>query len=327
MTTLTTTIPPLRIVFAGTPEFAASALRALIESPYQPVAVYCQPDRPAGRGRKLRSGPVKQVALDNHIKVLQPLNFKSQESIDALAELKPDVLIVVAYGLILPQAVLDIPSYGAINVHASLLPRWRGAAPIQRAILAGDEETGITTMQMDKGLDTGAILLRRKCPILPTDSSVKLHDRLALLGAETLLATLHSLTANQLAPQKQDNSLACYAKKITVVEAALDWSLSAVELARWVRAFNPIPIAHCCYQGERYKVWRAVAVANDNSHDIATVCAVDKKGIDIQTGDGLLRIQTLQAPGKRALDVRDYLNGNVAITVGESFDDSSSTIL
>ncbi|MBL4851854.1 MAG: methionyl-tRNA formyltransferase [Gammaproteobacteria bacterium] len=313
---------PLRVVFAGTPEFAASSLRALVESPYQPVAVYCQPDRPAGRGRKLRSGPVKQVALENHINVLQPLNFKSQESIDALAELKPDVLIVVAYGLILPQAVLDIPRYGAINVHASLLPRWRGAAPIQRAILAGDKQTGITTMQMDKGLDTGAMLLCRTCPILPTDNSAKLHERLALLGAETLLETLNNLIENQLSPQQQDNSLACYAKKITVAEAALDWSLSAVELALRVRAFNPTPIAHCTYQGERYKIWRAEAVVNHNNHAIATICAVDKKGIDIQTGDGLLRIQTLQAPGKRALDVRDYLNGNVAITVGELFGDT-----
>ncbi|MBL1433491.1 MAG: methionyl-tRNA formyltransferase [Gammaproteobacteria bacterium] len=311
---------PLRIVFAGTPDFAASSLQALIESRYKPVAVYCQPDRRAGRGRKLRIGPVKHVALINNIDVFQPLNFKHQDDIDTLADLKPDVLIVVAYGLILPQAVLDTPTYGAINVHASLLPRWRGAAPIQRAILAGDAETGITTMQMDKGLDTGDMLLSKSCPILVSDTSATLHDRLAQLGAETLLDTLDALTKNQLVDKKQEDSLACYAKKIKVDEAALDWSLSATELALQVRAFNPVPIAYCFYQGERYKVWRAEAVVSDNVHDVARICAINKHGIDVQTGDGVLRIQTIQAPGKRALDVRDYFNGNAAITMGESFD-------
>ena len=312
--------PLLRVVFAGTPEFAAYSLRALIGSPYKPMAVYCQPDRPAGRGRKLRIGPVKQLAIDNCIDVFQPLNFKSQESIEVLAALKPDVLIVVAYGLILPQAVLDIPTFGAINVHGSLLPRWRGAAPIQRAILAGDNETGITTMQMDKGLDTGAMLLRRVCPILPADNAADVHDRLAVLGAKTLLETMDALSENQLSPQKQDDTLACYAKKIEVAEAALDWSLSALELAQRVRAFNPVPVSYCLYQNERYKVWRAESIASIRDQAVGTICAISKDGVDVQTGEGILRIQTLQAPGKRALDVRDYINGNTALAVGQSFD-------
>jgi len=284
------------------------------------MAVYCQPDRPAGRGRKLRIGPVKQLAIDNCIDVFQPLNFKSQESIEVLAALKPDVLIVVAYGLILPQAVLDIPTFGAINVHGSLLPRWRGAAPIQRAILAGDNETGITTMQMDKGLDTGAMLLRRVCPILPADNAADVHDRLAVLGAKTLLETMDALSANQLNPEKQDDTLACYAKKIEVAEAALDWSLSASELAQRVRAFNPVPVSYCLYQNERYKVWRAEPIASIVDQAVGTICAISKDGVDVQTGEGILRIQTLQAPGKRALDVRDYINGNTALAVGQAFD-------
>lgn len=311
---------PLRVVFAGTPDFAASSLRALVASPYRPVAVYCQPERKAGRGRKLRVGPVKQLALDNDLPVYQPLNFKSQESVDELQRLRPDVLVVVAYGLILPQTVLDISRYGAINVHASLLPRWRGAAPIQRAMLAGDEKTGITTIQMDKGLDTGDMLLQRECSILPEDNTEHLHDRLASLGAETLLETLHVLVQGKLKPIKQNNSLACYANKIDVEEAALDWSLSATELALRVRAYNPVPVAHCSYHGERYKVRRAEAIASDSNNTIAKVCAVSKHGIDVQTGDGLLRIKNIQAPGKRALDVGDYLNGNAAIKLGESFD-------
>ncbi len=313
-------VSPLRVVFAGTPDFAARSLQALIASPYKPVTVYCQPDRKAGRGRKLRIGPVKQLALDNGIDVCQPLNFKSQDSIDELLQLNPDVLIVVAYGLILPQTVLGIPRYGAINVHASLLPRWRGAAPIQRAMLAGDKQTGITTMQMDKGLDTGKMLLQRECPILPTDSGVLLHDRLASLGAETLLETLAAMAADELVAIKQDESLACYAKKIEVEEAALDWSLTAQELALRVRAYNPMPVAHCSYKGERYKIRRAQAIIGDSSNPIAQVCAVDKLGIDVQTGAGLLRIQHIQAPGKRGLDVSDYLNGNAAIALGELFD-------
>lgn len=312
-------VSKLRVVFAGTPEFAATSLAALIDSPYVPLAVYCQPDRPAGRGRKLRPGPVKQLAMNHHIDVYQPLNFKSQASLDTLAMLRPDILIVVAYGLILPQAVLDIPCYGAINVHASLLPRWRGAAPIQRAILAGDSETGITTMQMDSGLDTGDMLLRRACPILPDDTAAGLHERLARLGAKTLLETLDALRQGQLVPEKQNDALACYAKKIEVSEAALDWSLAARDLALRVRAFNPVPVAFSCYAGERYKIWLAEAVAVESGKPAGTIIQMGKAGIDVQTGEGALRIRRLQAPGRRALDVADYLNGNPVLTTGCSF--------
>lgn len=310
---------PLRLVFAGTPEFAAVSLAALIDTVYEPVAVYCQPDRPAGRGRKLRIGPVKQLALEQGIEVFQPQNFKSQEAIDTLAALKPDVLIVVAYGLILPQSVLDIPTFGAINVHASLLPRWRGAAPIQRAILAGDKETGITTMQMDAGLDTGDMLLKQVCPILPEDSTATLHDRLADLGGKTLLETLELLSAGKLSPQAQDETQTCYAQKIAVSEAALDWTLAADKLALSIRAFNPVPVAHCFYNEDRYKIWSAKAIAKNSDLPPGSIIDLNKQGLDIQTGDGTLRVTKLQAPGKRAMQITDYVNGNAVLSIGSAF--------
>ena len=310
---------PLRLVFAGTPEFAAVSLAALIDTVYEPVAVYCQPDRPAGRGRKLRIGPVKQLALEQGIEVFQPQNFKSQEAIDTLAALKPDVLIVVAYGLILPQSVLDIPTFGAINVHASLLPRWRGAAPIQRAILAGDKETGITTMQMDAGLDTGDMLLKQVCPILPEDSTATLHDRLAELGGKTLLETLELLSADKLSPQAQDETQTCYAQKIAVSEAALDWTLAADKLALSIRAFNPVPVAHCFYNEDRYKIWSAKAIAKNSDLPPGSIIDLNKQGLDIQTGDGTLRVTKLQAPGKRAMQITDYVNGNAVLSIGSAF--------
>lgn len=309
----------LRLVFAGTPEFAAVSLAALLDSVYKPIAVYCQPDRPAGRGRKLRAGPVKQLALEQGIEVFQPLNFKSQDDIEAFATLKPDVLIVVAYGLILPQAILDIPTYGAINVHASLLPRWRGAAPIQRAILAGDEETGITTMQMDAGLDSGDMLLKQTCPILANDTAATLHDKLAAMGAQTLLDTLSLLVANKLSPQKQEEALVCYAHKIAVSEAALDWSLSAKKLELSIRAFNPVPVAHSFFGGERYKIWSARAIEENSELPPGSIVKLNKQGLDIQTADGVLRVTKLQAPGKRAMDITDFINGNSLLSVGAAF--------
>lgn len=311
--------PNLRLVFAGTPEFAAVSLRALIAAGQVPVAVYSQPDRPAGRGRKLSASPVKQVALEHELPVLQPPNFKSPQTLAELKALNPDVLIVVAYGLILPQTVLDIATFGAINVHASLLPRWRGAAPIQRAILAGDNETGITTMQMDAGLDTGAILRQSPCPILAEDSAGRLHDRLARLGGETLLATLDDLTHGRLAPVAQDDSLASYARKITVTEAALDWRQAASELERRVRAFNPVPVAYAHVAGERYRIWQARALAAPSRAAAGTIVAMSKQGIDVATGDGVLRIELLQAAGRRPLSVADYVNGHPALAVAQCF--------
>ncbi len=310
---------PIRLVFAGTPEFAAVSLTALLESSYQPIAVYCQPDRPSGRGRKLRAGPVKALAIEHGVEVMQPQSFKQADTIAAFKALKPDVLVVVAYGLILPQAVLDIPTYGAINVHASLLPRWRGAAPIQRAILAGDSETGITTMQMDAGLDTGDMLFKSVCAIDAEDSASRLHDKLASLGAQTLMKTLDRLANGELSSEKQDEELATYAAKISVEEARLDWNLGAEQLALRVRAFNPVPVAHSTYDGERYKFWQASALTEKTQSAPGTIIALSKSGVDVQTKNGLLRITKLQAPGKRAMNVADFVNGNSLLTEGGIF--------
>ncbi|MEO6696481.1 MAG: methionyl-tRNA formyltransferase, partial [Gammaproteobacteria bacterium] len=234
---------PLKIIFAGTPEFAVPALQALLDSAHEVCAVYTQPDRPAGRGRTVQASPVKQLALRHRIPVLQPPSLKDASVQETLRALVADLMVVVAYGLILPAAVLSAPRLGCINIHASLLPRWRGAAPIQRAILAGDDQTGITLMQMDEGLDTGAMLVQRPCPILPTDSAKTLHDRLAALGAETLIETLGPLQDGTITARTQNGDAACYAAKLSKPEAVLDWRLDAAALDRKVRAFNPSPVA------------------------------------------------------------------------------------
>ena len=236
-------MPPLKIIFAGTPDFAASALSALIESEHDVVAVYTQPDRPAGRGRKLRASPVKELALKHDIPVLQPEKLKDAETHDVLRSFNADVMIVAAYGLILPQAVLDIPRLGCLNIHASLLPRWRGAAPIQRAIAAGDKESGITIMQMDAGLDTGDILLLSHCPINDNDNGGDLHDRLAEMGASSILEALKDIESGNTKPIKQDDALATYAHKLDKKEAIINWKDSAENIERLIRAFNPWPVA------------------------------------------------------------------------------------
>lgn len=244
----------MRIVFAGTPEFAAEHLKALIASPYEVVAVYTQPDRPAGRGQKLMPSAVKQLAVDNAIAVLQPATLRNAEAQAELAALKPDLMVVVAYGLILPQAVLDIPRLGCINSHASLLPRWRGAAPIQRAVEAGDSESGVTVMRMEAGLDTGPMLLKVSTPISASDTGGSLHDRLAEMGPPAVLEAVAGLAAGTLQGEVQDDSLATYAHKLNKDEARLDWSRPAVELERLIRAFNPWPICHSTLNGEALKV-------------------------------------------------------------------------
>lgn len=269
---------PLRIIFAGTPDFAAVALAALISSEHEVVAVYTQPDRPAGRGRKLKPGPVKQLALDNNILVEQPLSLKSPAEHDKLATWQADIMVVAAYGLILPRAVLTIPPLGCLNIHASLLPRWRGAAPIQRAILADDKETGITIMQMDEGLDTGAMLLKKTCPIQATDTAQVLHDRLSTLGAEAILETLIALT--DLIPQQQNNELTTYAKKLDKTEAVIDWTHSATELDRQIRAFNPWPVAQTCLQDKTLRIWQATPLV-DNTKQPGTIVQSNKHGIDV----------------------------------------------
>jgi methionyl-tRNA formyltransferase len=299
----------LNIVFAGTPEFAAVSLQALLESDHRVVAVYSQPDRPAGRGRKLSASPVKQLALEHDIPVYQPVSLKDEAAQEQLRALKVDVMIVVAYGLLLPEAVLSIPAHGCLNVHASLLPRWRGAAPIQRAIMAGDSETGVTIMQMDAGLDTGDMLIRLSTPILPEDTGQSLHDRLAELGARALLLTLTELQLERLHPEAQDDSLATYAHKLDKAEAQLDWQHPALALCDKIRAFNPWPVAQSTIDDTTLRIWRASVLPHDAVATPGTVVAEDKSGIDVVTGEGVLRIHELQLPGKRPMTAQDFLNG------------------
>lgn len=301
----------LRIVFAGTPEFAAESLRALLQGHHEVIAVYTQPDRPAGRGRGLKASPVKELALAHDIPVWQPHSLRDIDAQNELAALEPDLMVVAAYGLLLPQAVLDIPRLGCINVHASLLPRWRGAAPIQRAILAGDSETGITIMQMDAGLDTGAMLYKATCPISRSDTGASLHDRLALLGGDALLAVVDSLRDEQaLNAEPQDPLHATYAAKLSKEEALIDWQQPATELARRVRAFNAVPVAHSTLSGQSVRIWQARAVKGETTTATpGMVIHADKHGLAVAAGEGtVLLIETLQLPGGKALPVALLLN-------------------
>jgi methionyl-tRNA formyltransferase len=296
----------LRIAFAGTPEFPLAALDAIVVSSHELIGVWTQPDRPAGRGRKLTASPVKTRALGLDLPVHQPESLKSDEARQAIQDAKPDVMVVVAYGLILPKAVLAIPRYGCLNIHASLLPRWRGAAPIQRAILAGDAETGVTIMQMDKGLDTGDVLAELKTPIREDDTSQSLHDRLAKLGAEALLPVLDALP--EVDARKQDAAGVTYAEKLSKEEARLDWLKSAEELARAVRGYNPWPVAYTDYQGQPLRIWRASWMPTDTGQAPGTVLNAGREGIDVATGKGVLRILELQAAGGRAQSASDFAN-------------------
>lgn len=300
---------PLRLVFAGTPEFSVPPLEVLLDGPDSVLAVYTQPDRPAGRGRLLQPSPVKQRAVAAGIEVRQPLNFKDPAERALLAALEPDLMIVVAYGLILPQKVLDIPRLGCWNLHASLLPRWRGAAPIQRAIEAGDAETGVDLMQMERGLDTGPVLLERRIPITADDTGGSLHDRLAGLGAEVLREGLARLRAGEaLQPREQPEIGVSYAHKLDKTEARLDFTLPAELLERRVRAFNPWPICDCELAGERLRVHAAVAIESPANAAPGSVLAASAAGIDIACGEGALRLTRIQREGGRAQPVADYLN-------------------
>jgi methionyl-tRNA formyltransferase len=299
----------MKVVFAGTPDFAAQHLLALLSSEHEVLAVYTQPDRPAGRGKKLQASPVKQLAENSGIPVMQPPSLKDSEEQEKLAGLQADVLVVVAYGLILPQDILDTPAHGCLNVHASLLPRWRGAAPIQRAIEAGDSETGITIMQMDAGLDTGAMLATASCRIRPDTNAAGLHDELAHIGPPLLLQVLAKLPQYQARSTTQDNALATYADKITKAEAEMDWSRDATALDRAVRAFNPFPVCFSTLGGERVKLWQAVPAGKAPLDAPAgTILRTDRDGILVNCGQGQLSIQRLQLPGGKPLAAAQILN-------------------
>ena len=311
----------LKLIFAGTPEFAAIHLKALIESEHQLIGVYTQPDRPAGRGKKLQSSPVKQLAQAHHLPVFQPATLRDEQEQAALAALGADAMVVVAYGLILPQEVLDSPRLGCLNVHASLLPRWRGAAPIQRAIEAGDRETGTTIMQMDAGLDTGDMLATARCQIGPDTTAASLHDALASLGAPLLVKVLSDLPAYQASATVQDDKQANYASKILKPEAELDWRRPASELDLAIRAFNPFPVCFTHLQGQRVKLWQARPAGSAPITEApGTILQADRNGILVNCGDGQLNIERLQLPGGKPLSVEQVLNGAADLFVpGETF--------
>ena len=302
----------LRIVFAGTPDFAARHLAALLSSEHEVIAVYTNPDRPAGRGKKLAAPPVKQLALEHNIPVYQPESFKSDEAKQELADLNADLMVVVAYGMLLPQAVLDTPKLGCINVHGSILPRWRGAAPIQRSIWAGDAETGVTIMQMDIGLDTGDMLKIATLPIEATDTSASMYEKLAELGPEALIDCLADIAAGKAVPVKQDDELANYAKKLSKEEARINWNDDAAHIERCVRAFNPWPMSHFEAAENSIKVWQSRVAERTSDKPAGTIVQADKTGIYVATGNGVLVLEQLQVPGKKAMSVQDILNSRAA---------------
>lgn len=306
----------MKLLFAGTPEFAATALAALLTSSHSVIAVYTQPDRPAGRGRKLQASPVKMLAQSHHLPVLQPETLRDQDEQTRLRDFGVDVMVVAAYGLILPKAVLVAPRLGCINIHASLLPRWRGAAPIQRALLAGDTESGITIMRMKHRLDSGPILSQQICPILSTDTAATLHDRLANIGAEAIVETLNHLARGSVISKPQDETQVTYATKLHKDEAWLDWRQNAKELERRVRAFEPYPVAQTRSNETVIRIWQAVVRTGD---DIAltatpgTVLEATRAGVSVASGDGILILRKIQLPGGRPLEAGELLNAHASL--------------
>lgn len=312
----------MQIIFAGTPEFSTPSLDALIHSQHKVIAVYTQPDRPAGRGQKLTPSAIKQLAQKHHLPVYQPATLRDTGVQQQLAHLKPDIIVVIAYGLILPIDILSVPRYGCINVHASLLPRWRGAAPIQRAILAGDTTTGVTIMQMDKGLDTGDMLNKVTCPIEAKETSASLQQKLAILGSKALLKTLEEISSGHETSTPQDSTAACYAQKIEKREARINWQLTAIELDRLIRAFNPWPMAYTYLQNQLIKIWQAEPLSQPSKFSPGTIIGSNRNGIDVATSNGILRLLQLQMPGGRCLPVADILNAKGSLfSPGSQFED------
>tara|TARA_R110002167_G_C12705716_1_gene654442 strand:+ start:7877 stop:8875 length:999 start_codon:yes stop_codon:yes gene_type:complete len=304
---------PLNIIFAGTPDFAAQHLAALLQSEHNVLAVYCPPDKPAGRGKKLTACATKLLALEHDIPVEQPENFKAQTTQAVLASYQADVMVVVAYGLLLPTVILETPRLGCINVHGSILPKWRGAAPIQRSLEAGDAQTGVTIMQMDKGLDTGDMILTAICDITQEDTSASLYEKLAKLGPIALLDTLTLMANGDYTRQPQDNNLASHAAKLDKADAELNWQSPAKVLARKVRAYIPWPVTQFTFNDSsklhRIRVWQASALNLKHKHTVGNIISADKQGIIVATSEGALRLEVIQLPGKKAMAVADLLNG------------------
>lgn len=301
----------MRIIFAGTPDFAASSLKALLGSEHQIVAVYTQPDRPKGRGRKLAPSPVKELALSADLNVYQPVSLKNEEAQAVLQSHDADLMVVVAYGLLLPKAVLEIPKLGCVNVHASLLPRWRGAAPIERAITEGDPVTGVTIMQMDEGLDTGDMLLKAELPIDAEDTGASMHEKLAEIGATTLLACLSLMAENNLQPEVQNSELATYAAKLSKEEGRINWSNSGENIDRLIRGFNPRPVAHTeleQLEGKPIRLWQARVLEQASSESPGTIINADKKGIQVATQTQDILLEQLQMQGGKVLTAQQLLN-------------------
>jgi len=307
----------MKIIFAGTPQFAATALQTLLDRQHEIVAVYTQPDRPSGRGMQLQPSPVKQLAMQHKLPVFQPASLKDPAAQESLAAFNADIMVVAAYGLILPKAVLEIPKLGCLNIHASLLPRWRGAAPVQRAILAGDAETGITIMQMDEGLDTGDMLLKRTCPIESADTAQTLLDRLSALGGSAIVEALDLLQQNKLQPEPQDEAFATYAAKLSKAEGQIDWRQDAAQIARAVRAYTPFPAAASTLHDTPIKIRQASVIA-DASGEPGSVLSLDKHGIVVACGTDALQLEVLQRPNAKAMPAAQFLQGFV-VQPGDRF--------
>lgn len=311
----------LKIIFAGTPDFSVPILQALIDSPHSVLAVYTQPDRPAGRGQKLIASPVKQLAQQQQITIEQPVTLRDLSAQQTLANYAPDVMIVAAYGLLLPESVLAIPTHGCINVHASLLPRWRGAAPIQRAILAGDQETGVTIMQMAKGLDTGDMLLKKSCPITANMNAQVLHNQLATMGAGALLETLDLLLEKKLQPEIQDDTQANYAKKIEKAEARIDWNNTAQEIDRLIRAYNPWPVAFTQLDDAIIRIWQAEPIQQTSAAPAGTIINLAMNAILVACKENVISIRQLQFPNGKIISAQDAINAK-RVKIGASFQSS-----